>query len=176
MKKQLILPILTAFMVISCDKKEPEQKATSSKKENTDVVITPDSLKTSTSCYSGAIGQDSTFISFDDNLGTVVGKLYFKNHEKDSSFGDIVGSSVGDTLKVDYEFYSEGQLSTREIWFLKKDGKLLEAVGPLHSSGEKYSDYKKIKFENALNTADCAIVDKAIRTAEAKFNVKKNCY
>lgn len=114
------------------------------------------------SCWLEAKGNDSLFAMIDDNLGTVTGKLKYQNYQKDSSSGDINGISSGDTLKVDYIFQSEGVTSTREIWFLKKNGNLIEGIGDYDESGERYKDPKNIKFEggHSLAPAECAGFEK----------------
>lgn len=173
MKKINVLAFaLAAFF--SCEKKTTENTAV----QNTDSAVSmeveiEDETALSKKCYLEVTGNDSMFAVVDDNLGTVTGKLYYKNHQKDSSFGDIVGVSDGDTLKVDYTFHSEGTLSTREIWFLKKDGKLLEGIGESDKdNGSRYADYKKIKFEggHSLSASDCNLVEKRLNERSAAIS------
>lgn len=120
-------------------------------------------------CYMQVQDKDSLFVQIEDNLGTITGKMYYKNSEKDSSFGDVVGYSDGDTLKVDYMFQSEGSSSTREIWFLKKDGKLIERIGSYNATGEQYADTKKIVFEggSVLESANCSLIQKKLKKSPA---------
>ena len=162
MKKILICSMI-AVAAVSCNKKTETSNVNSADSSGvfTDEESVADSaLAATTGCYMQVTGNDTLFAQIDDNLGTVTGKLHYKNHQKDSSFGDLLGSSVGDTIKVDYTFQSEGLLSTREIWFLKKDGKLLEGIGPFDKTGEKYANYKNIKFGDGhvLDAVDCKTI------------------
>lgn len=145
--KKLSISIFTILIgIISCTKKE-----TSNIKINSDsmqIVETTnyDTMNIKQNCYLAISDKDSVFLSVQDNLGTLVGTMSYKNFEKDSSSGDVMGTSNGDTLKLNYLFTSEGQKSEREIWFLKKDNNLLEGIGDYDASGTKYANPKKIKF------------------------------
>lgn len=160
--KKIVLPILVSFALASCNKKtETTMNNTDSSGVFVDTESAADStLAVTTSCYMQVTGNDTLFAQIDDNLGTVTGKMHYKNYQKDSSFGDLLGSSIGDTIKVDYTFQSEGTLSTRELWFLKKDGKLIEGIGDYDKTGERYTNYKKIKFEDGhiLDAVDCKTI------------------
>lgn len=157
--KTLLPAVLITLFAISCNKKT---ESTVNTLDSSGVFVDTESvadstLATTTGCYMHVTGNDTLFAQIDDNLGTVTGKLHYKNFQKDSSFGDLLGSSIGDTVKVDYTFQSEGVISTREIWFLKKDGKLYEGIGDFDKSGERYANYKKIKFEDGhvLSAVNC---------------------
>lgn len=175
MKRILICSII-ALAAVSCNKKTETSNVNSADSSGvfTDEVSVADStLAATTGCYMQVTGNDTLFAQIDDNLGTVTGKLHYKNHQKDSSFGDLLGSSVGDTIKVDYTFQSEGSLSTREIWFLKKDGKLLEGIGPFDKTGEKYANYKNIKFGDGhiLDAVDCKTIENKFREVTVSSNL-----
>lgn len=160
--KKLIFAAAAFVFMVSCEKK------TDNKLQD----LTKDSLTINESdieieaiphsCWLEAKGNDSLFAMIDDNLGTVTGKLYYKNYQKDSSSGDISGMSIGDTIKVDYMFQSEGTTSTREIWFLKKNGNLVEGIGEYDETGERYKDPKTVKFEggHSLAPAECKNFEK----------------
>lgn len=167
--KKIILAASVAVAFLSCEKKQTETVSNNTNTPVEDNYTVEDESIGAKKCYIQGTGNDTLYVSLDDNLGTVSGRMYYKNHQKDSSFGDVVGSSNGDTIKVDYTFQSEGATSTREIWFLKKDGKLLEGIGNLDASGTRYADYKKIKFDggHVLDEAECNVVEKAL----AKTNV-----
>ncbi|MCQ4034820.1 hypothetical protein [Kaistella montana] len=156
--------ILSAFIVIaamSCEKKSTE--IVSSQTTAPDSVTVPESnepIEPSTlqTCYFSANGKDSVFVSLDDNLGTITGKMRFKNFEKDSSFGDVIGTQNGDTIKLNYTFQAEGTTSDREIYFLKKDGVLIEGIGEHKTEGNKdlYANPSQLKYEGiALKQVDC---------------------
>ena len=168
MKKILAVAALS-MIALSCVKKT----------ESNVQDVTEDSMTVNTSdfnieavpeiCYMEATGKDTLFMKVVSNLGTVTGNLYYKNFEKDSSFGDIVGVEDGDTLKVDYTFESEGMTSTREIWFLMKDGKVLEGIGEPDADGTGYKDYYSIKYEggHALSMVECNTIESRFKNMQA---------
>lgn len=156
--------ILSAFIVISamsCEKKSTEtvnsQTTTpdSVTVSESDEPIEPSTLQ---SCYFVVNGKDSVFVSLDDNLGTITGKMRYKNFEKDSSFGDVMGTQNGDTIKLSYTFQAEGTTSEREIYFLKKDGGLVEGIGDHKTEDNKdlYANPAKLKYDGkAMKQVDC---------------------
>ncbi|MGL6129507.1 hypothetical protein [Chryseobacterium artocarpi] len=166
MKKLILLGTVSAFL-INCNKKT---EAPATKVEADTITVEEpviDTLGPKSYCYVGVTGKDSVFASIDDNLGTVTGKLIYKNSEKDSSKGDITGFKSGDTLKLTYEFTSEGKKSKRDIYFLQKDNALTEGIGDhKEEDGQsKYADEKKISYKDGakLSTADCKVVAKAAK-------------
>lgn len=165
--KNLLYSAIILMAVASCEKKPDGVQALppdSPAVPDNHKPVEASSLQT---CYLGIIGKDSIFLSVDDNLGTIVGKLRYKNFEKDSSIGDLVGIKSGDTLKLNYSFHAEGTSSEREIYFLQKDAIIIEGIGDHDAKSGAYTDYKKIKFEegSALKGTDC-------KTIEKKFSEK----
>lgn len=166
MKKLILLGAVSAFL-INCNKKTEAPAP----KTNTDTIAVEepvvDTLGPKSFCYIGVVGKDSVFASIDDNLGTITGKLSYKNSEKDSSKGDVTGFKSGDTLKLTYEFTAEGKKSKRDIFFLQKDNALTEGIGDhKEEDGQsKYADEKKIVYKDGpkLNAADCKAVNKAVK-------------
>lgn len=162
--KKIILSALAAIFVLSCEKKISETDVETS----TDSVVIPETnepLEPSTlqTCYVAVSGKDSVFVSLDDNLGTIIGKMRYKNFEKDSSFGDVSGTQNGDTLKLNYVFEAEGTTSDREIYFLRKDGNLIEAIGDHKTEGNKdfYANPSQLKYEgHTLKPVNCTDFDK----------------
>lgn len=166
--------ILSAFIMItalSCEKKSSE--TVSSQTTAPDSVTVPESnepIEPSTlqSCYFAANGKDSVFVSLDDNLGTITGKMRYKNFEKDSSSGDVMGTQNGDTIKLSYTFQAEGKTSEREIYFLKKNNELIEGIGDHKTEGNKdfYANPNQLKYQgNTLKQIDC-------NGFEKNFNIK----
>ena len=156
--------ILSAFIAIaalSCEKKSTEKVSSQTKAPDSVTVresnepVEPSTLQ---SCYFAANGKDSVFVSLDDNLGTITGKMRYKNFEKDSSSGDVMGTQNGDTIKLSYTFQAEGTTSEREIYFLKKDGGLIEGIGDHKTESNKdlYANPTQLKYEgNTLKQIDC---------------------
>ncbi|AKK74267.1 hypothetical protein OK18_18135 [Chryseobacterium gallinarum] len=166
MKKIILLSAVSVFLM-NCNKKTetPAPKTEADTIAVEEPVI--DTLGPKSFCYVGVTGKDSVFASIDDNLGTITGKLLYKNSEKDSSKGDVTGFKSGDTLKLTYEFVSEGKTSKRDIYFLQKDNTLTEGIGDhKEEDGQsKYANEKKISYKDGqkLNTSDCKIVAKALK-------------
>lgn len=146
MKKLSIAAFAILFGVISCTKKETNNIAQESDSTATTENVDYDTMDIKVNCYLATSGKDSVFLRVQDNLGTLVGTLSYKNFEKDSSSGEVLGTSSGDTLKLNYEFTAEGQKSEREIWFLKKDNGLLEGIGDYDATGTKYANPKKVQY------------------------------
>ncbi|MDQ0781867.1 hypothetical protein [Chryseobacterium sp. W4I1] len=165
--KKLILLGSVSILLINCNKKteNPVPKVETDTATVAETVI--DTLKPKSFCYMAVTGKDSVFASIDDNLGTITGKIAYKNSEKDSSKGDVTGFKSGDTLKLTYEFQSEGTKSKRDIFFLQKDNTLTEGIGDhKEEDGQsKYADEKKISYKDGqkLETADCNMVAKALK-------------
>lgn len=159
--KNYILSAFIAIAALSCEKKSTEK--VSSQTTAPDSVTVPESNEpvepsTLQTCYFAANGKDSIFVSLDDNLGTITGKMRYKNFEKDSSFGDVMGTQNGDTIKLSYTFQAEGTTSEREIYFLKKDVGLIEGIGDHKTEGNKdlYANPAQLKYEgNTLKQVDC---------------------
>ncbi|WP_435524323.1 hypothetical protein [Chryseobacterium indoltheticum] len=126
-----------------------------------------DTLGAKTFCYLGVTGKDSVFVSLDDNLGTLSGKMAYKNSEKDSSKGELSGFKSGDTLKLTYEFASEGTTSKRDIFFIQKGNTLTEGIGNQKDENGimRYADEKKIAYKDGqkLETTDCKVVVNALK-------------
>ncbi|WP_261512352.1 hypothetical protein [Chryseobacterium paludis] len=166
MKKLIVLGSLSVFLM-NCNKKAENvtPKVNTDSTATTEAVV--DTLGPKSFCYLGVIGKDSVFASIDDNLGTISGKLSYKNSEKDGSTGDITGFKSGDTLKLTYEFQSEGSKSKRDIFFIQKDNALIEGIGDHKEEGSqsKYADEKKITYKDGpkMETADCSIVSKGLK-------------
>lgn len=159
--KNYILSASIVITALSCEKKSTE--TVSSQTTAPDSVTVPESNEpvepsTLQTCYFAANGKDSIFVSLDDNLGTITGKMRYKNFEKDSSFGDVMGTQNGDTIKLSYTFQAEGTTSDREIYFLKKDGGLIEGIGDHKTESNKdlYANPAQLKYEgNTLKQVDC---------------------
>lgn len=166
MKKYIVLGALSV-LAMSCNKKNEKIKpvvTTDSLENPAEPVV--DTLGAKTFCYLGVTGKDSVFVSLDDNLGTFSGKMAYKNSEKDSSKGELFGFRSGDTLKLTYEFASEGTTSKRDIYFIQKDNVLTEGIGDQKDENGtmRYADEKKITYKDGqkLETADCKVVTKAL--------------
>lgn len=168
--KQFVFAIVLAAMAINCNKKNESPEPVVSTVDSSDLTEAEpvaDTLGAKSFCYLGVTGKDSIFVSLDDNLGTIIGKMAYKNHEKDSSKGELSGFKSGDTLKLTYEFQSEGSTSKRDIFFIQKDGNLIEGTGNQKDDNGtmRYADEKKISYKNDahLKSADCQAISKVLK-------------
>ncbi|KEY19506.1 hypothetical protein [Kaistella antarctica] len=170
MKKIILSALVMSLTMISCEKKTTDLVTSDDSLDSMIVVpetnepIESSSLQT---CYMQATGKDSVFVSLEDNLGTIIGKMRYKNFEKDSSVGDLVGSQNGDTLKLMYTFEAEGTTSEREIYFLRKGSDIIEGIGEHTTEGikSKYENSAKLKYEgHILTQVDCTDFEKKFKT------------
>jgi len=98
-------------------------------------------------CYHAKVSTDNALLEItkQDGVG-VSGNLIQQHFQKDSAFGTFNGKFLNNQLTATYSFYSEGQLTDREVVF-NKNGKTLD------SEGFKYieaPDCKKILFGEGL--------------------------
>jgi len=98
-------------------------------------------------CYHAKVSTDNALLEIvkQDGVG-VSGNLIQQHFQKDSAFGTFKGKFLSNQLTATYSFYSEGQLTDREVVF-NKNGKTLD------SEGFKYleaSDCNKILFGQGL--------------------------
>lgn len=165
MKKIILLSSLSIFLM-NCNKKA--EVATPKVETDSVAIVEPviDTLGAKSFCYMDVIGKDTIFVSIDDNLGTITGKMYNKFFEKDQSKGDLSGIRSGDTLKLTYEFAAEGKpKNTNDIYFLQKKDAIIEGIGERDSqTGAKYANENKIKYDGkGYKLADCKLVEKALK-------------
>jgi hypothetical protein len=167
MKKLILLSSLSVFLM-NCNKKTEAPVTETAPVDTTSTtgkVI--DTLGAKSFCYMGITGKDTVFVTIDDNLGTITGKMATKNSEKDSNKGDLSGFKSGDTLKLTYEFAAEGTTGNKnDIYFLQTKDGLSEGIGDRDAeTGTKYASEKKIKYAGGRNlkVADCNIVTKALK-------------
>lgn len=130
MKFNILKLILVALIFISCKEEKESIKAAK--------VPEATQIAKSIRCYSYTKNNDTIYLSYtelDDSF--VDGNLTYKMFEKDSNRGSFKGKWIGDSLFADYEFHSEGSISTREIFFYKTDAGLIEGYGPVKDTLNK---------------------------------------
>jgi hypothetical protein len=100
-------------------------------------------------CYRKVLARDTFAISITETGEAISGTLLFDNYEKDSSRGSVKGSSSGDTLKLWYDFQSEGMNSVMEVYFKRVGDKLVRGVGTMDVKGDTsyFTNPSDIKFE-----------------------------
>ena len=154
MKKQLIVSSFAIFALTSCKKEINEPIPAPTVQEE----MVPD--ESNIICYQGIIKQDTINLSLqiEDNQD-VKGELAYLFFEKDKNNGMIVGKMVGDTLRANYTFTSEGKQSDREVVFLRKGKIIIEAYGDVEEKEGKtiFKEPKKLYFDSAtvLSEVEC---------------------
>jgi len=126
------LKFTVLILLCSSCKDQNEQKDVNPK------ISESNEVSKSIECYSYTKNQDTIYLSItnlDDSI--VEGNLTYKLYEKDKNQGRFSGKWTGDSLFADYEFESEGAISTREIFFFKTDSGLVEGYGPVKDTLNK---------------------------------------
>ena len=110
-------------------------------------------------CYRWVAAKDTIMLSFGANKALVDGRLSYRFYEKDKSNGTIKGTVNGDTLFVNYSFFSEGMFSHREVAFLRKGNSFVLGAGEVSTEGNRnfFTDRKEIRFNTGveLEPVDC---------------------
>lgn len=149
--KNLIFSAFVLLAAFSCKKNDAV---------NTETEVAETKVSTEKNCYLAVLGKDSvklTLNSFGDKLS---GNLIYDPYQTDSSFGTVDGIKSGDTVKLHYRFESEGMVSHRDVYFLEKDGKLLEGFGEVRQINDSmmiFDNPSALKYGNSyiLDKVDC---------------------
>jgi hypothetical protein len=98
-------------------------------------------------CYHAKVSTDNSLLEITkhDGIG-VSGNLIQQHFQKDSSFGTFEGKFLNNQITATYSFYSEGQLTDREVIF-NKSGKTLDSEGYRYLEA---ADCKKITYPQGL--------------------------
>ena len=152
METRIIKLILIAFLLISCNDKI--------KNEETAKTSNPEKLTENFRCFAYAQNQDTIYLKFTETKDSIVsGSLIYNFYEKDLNKGDFKGKWIGDSLFADYQFKSEGSVSTREIFFFKTNAGLIEGYGPVKDTLNKivFQEHRTLVLnENILlKPVDC---------------------
>lgn len=141
---------LFALTIISCNNKSAGNQSVT----DADTIARTDKATASPihECYEFVQQKDTISLSLDRTGDYVKGGLRFKNFEKDSSFGEILGQFSGDTLKLDYTFQSEGTTSRLEMRLLKSGNSLLMGTGDMEEQDGKmvFKNPKGVKYEKSI--------------------------
>lgn len=118
------LIVITATACGSNGHEQPDEQKADTESPSAPTVQAPVA-----DCYRKIHDRDSIRVRFESENGRIRGTLEFDNYQIDGSSGKIEGSIHGDTLKVWYDFHSEGMRSVREIYFLRKGDHLVRGIG-----------------------------------------------
>lgn len=113
-------------------------------------------------CYWKITGRDTIVAWLVQTENTVTGKLSFDNYQKDGSSGPVHGTIHGNTIKLWYEFESEGTKSIMEVWFERRENALVRGVGPtvVRKDSSYFSDSAAVRFDEkqSLQKTDCSAI------------------
>lgn len=145
--KYYILAAFAGLALVGCKKETDKTDA----QNDTIVAKTPEAASIH-ECYAFVQQKDTISLEIDQDGANVAGNLHFKNYEKDSSHGPVAGEFVGDTLKLEYTFQSEGMTSVREIRFLKSGNSMVMGIGDMDEKNGKMSFTKpgEVKYDKNL--------------------------
>ncbi|WP_116106041.1 hypothetical protein [Lewinella sp. IMCC34191] len=116
-----------------------------------------DEVGESASCYTYAGQGDTVKLSLTDPQGNTRGTLDYALAEKDRNTGTLEGAWSGDTLFATYTFRSEGQVSDREVAFLRRGDRLVEGYGPVTADGTAFASRDSLEFtgQMPLEVTEC---------------------
>ena len=98
-------------------------------------------------CYHAQVSTDNSLLEITkhDGIG-VSGNLIQQHFQKDISFGTFEGKFLNNQITATYSFYSQGQLTDREVIF-NKSGKTLDSEGYRYLEA---ADCNKITYPQGL--------------------------
>jgi hypothetical protein len=103
-------------------------------------------------CYVATIAKDVYSMNITSQEGIAIeGTLAYKNFEKDSSSGTLVGIYDSQMLLGDYSFASEGMDSVAQVAFKKTPEGFIRGFGPTETMGNKevLTDTSNLTYENS---------------------------
>ncbi|ANH81994.1 hypothetical protein A8C56_14355 [Niabella ginsenosidivorans] len=108
--------------------------------------------KAGKACFQLALNRDTFDLRYTRNNDTINGTMRFNYFEKDKSAGTIHGIFSGDTLKLFYDFQSEGKSSVRQIYFKQEEEQLIMGTGDEYTKGDSalLKDPLKVQFNGMI--------------------------
>ena len=165
MRKQLI--ILGLIIFVSCNNDPIEQDVRSDSTViiapgKKDTVTVPDTTHLNAAgCYMKVLGRDTMMVQITQVGDSLSGKMIFDNFEKDGSRGTVHGIIKRNTLKLWYDFQSEGMQSVMEIWFRLENKQLIRGIGSFGVKGDTsyYLNPADIQYdqEQVFKKVDCKL-------------------
>lgn len=133
--------------------------ASDTSKADTVANRAPVNLTARNACFQLIVKQDTFDINYTRSGDSINGTMRFNPFEKDKSIGTIQGTFSGDTLKLFYNFRSEGTSSVRQIYLKQEDDELITATGDEYTKADSalLKDPSKIRFDGMVyKKTDCA--------------------
>lgn len=171
--KTIFASLFFTVLFICCESKEkktvPVSDLPGKKKENP---------TTSNHCYLFANERDTIKLSYLQKGNKIEGWMNYDFYEKDGSIGEVEGEISGDTLKLEYDFLSEGMISEQQVYFLKKGNyKLYRGSGEMRMTDDSvmvYSRPGEINFSDNMPLGElknCPV--NFINSAYQKFYIEE---
>jgi len=140
MRKELIILILIIFASCNNDPLETETRSDSTviiePGQPTTKPVSDTSIQDASGCYLKVLGRDTMIVQLDQHGDSLSGKMVFDNFEKDGSRGTVHGKISRNTIKLWYDFHSEGMQSVMEIWFRLEGKELIRGIGSFGVKGD----------------------------------------
>ena len=165
-----VLFLFLAFMIASCNNTNTAGAKDESMAGDTNSMSVPQEQNIPstqnhndiTGCYIRVIKRDTIVLHLQQNGTIVSGKMNFDNYEKDGSSGEVSGVIENNTVKLWYDFQSEGMHSVMELYFRVADSSLVQGIGPVASKTDTsyFTDHSVITYpdDQLLNKVQCSEV------------------
>lgn len=126
-----------------------EKKVVEQKEKDREKIGQAYSYHNNDGCFWNIAGRDTMVAWLVQTENTITGKLSFDNFQKDGSSGPVHGTLHGNTIKLWYDFESEGMKSVMEVWLERRGNALVRAVGPMDVKGDTsyFTNHAAIKFD-----------------------------
>lgn len=137
------LPVLLiCTLLISCKESVPNEA----------VELPSETEGRVTECFVNYSGRDTIEMRMHRVNDSVTGDLIYHWFERDGNTGTFTGIFIGDTLRTEYEFQSEGLISVREEIFIRSGDSLISGYGPVVMKNGKqvFENRASINFDNSL--------------------------
>ena len=147
MKIRLFILVVSYCILCGCQSKQAKDATTKT------APVQASKNQITASCYQYSSGKETVRLHLNPIGDSIKGDLLYAFFEKDNSTGTIKGTMNGDTLFADYTFLSEGQVSIREVAFLKQGQNWLEGYGDVVVNEHKstFANKAALNFDaNAL--------------------------
>jgi len=123
------------------------------KKSTSNESRTPDTETSVRGCYVARLAKDVYVLHVaTQNNEDITGSLQYKNFQKDSSSGPLIGTYKDNILLGNYSFASEGLNSEREVIFKKVGNTFVQGFGPVTVTGDKetFVNSNDVVFDSKL--------------------------
>ena len=151
--------LLALLLLASCgntNETEMQQPADASAVEQDSL---PQPSNDISGCYLYTLDRDTLIAKLQQNGDRVEGSLVFDNYRMDGSRGTVNGEMVGDIIKLQYVFTSEGMNSVMDVYFKVENGAIVRGMGDVDVKGDTayFKDPSLVTYPTStvLKKIDC---------------------